>query len=332
MRLTVTYPLRSGRLVLRTEADWDRDLRPESESATGATFRLELPDGRLALKPCLRDGDTLHWAQGPDYVLDAHEVDPELFPYFFDPPRGRVSDVLSVGSEVGTHRVRVYHPPGYDENTLRRYPVLYMQDGRNLFLPEESFGGQEWRVDETMDRLDGMHAIRKTLVVGISPADREREYTAPGYAAYGRFVVDRLKPLVDHNLRVLPGPAHTVTMGSSLGGVAALHLAWAHPEVFGRVACLSSTFGYQDDLFARIAEDPPRPLLVYLDSGWPRDNFDATNRMRDLLVSRGWRLGVDLLQFSFPDGLHDERSWAVRCHLPFQFFFGRAWRAARGEL
>ena len=71
------------------------------------------------------------------------------------------------------------------------------------------------------------------------------------------------------------------------------------------------------------------PGLIYLDSGWPRDNFDATNAMRDLLVHRGYRLGSDLVHFSFPEGLHDESSWAARLHVPFQLFFGRAWSVGR---
>lgn len=341
MRVTVTYPVSSlarpaARLVLRTDLDWDKDVLPVSvldpgpPGAPGDRVAFEIPFHAPfhAVKPCIRDGDSLHWSKGSDYVLSANEVDPDIWPYFFAEERGRVSDVLRVPCEEGSdrsHAVRVYFPPGYDENTLGRFPVVYMNDGQNLFLPEEAFAGQEWQVDETMDRLDRMNAIRKALVVGVAPSDRERQYTLPGYRDYGRFMVERLKPLVDAKLRTRPGPHDTVVMGSSLGGVASLHLAWAHPGVFGRAACLSSTFGYNDDLFQRIATEPKRDILVYLDSGWPRDNFDATNAMRDLLVSRGYALGRDLLQFSFPDGTHDEGSWSGRLHVPFQFFLGRAW-------
>lgn len=332
MRLCVTYPLSAGqRLVLRTGEDWERDLLPVETTATSAVFEVEIPARNLELKPCLREGSALHWARGPNYVLSAHEPERSLWPYFFGEERGKVSDILKVDFEGQTRAVRVYHPPGYDENTLRRFPVLYMQDGQNLFFPEEAFQGHEWRVDETMDRLDQMNALRKAIVVGVAPSDRMKDYTRPGYGAYGRFLAQKLKPLVDYHLRTRIAPEDTVVMGSSLGGVAALHVAWEQPEVFGRVACLSSTFGRMDDLFERIATDARRKLLIYLDSGWPRDNYDATNAMRDLLVSRGFRLGVDLLQFSFPEGLHDEHSWAARIHLPFQFFFGRAWRAQRGE-
>ena len=132
---------------------------------------------------------------------------------------------------------------------------------------------------------------------------------------------------IDLSRRTRPEAESTIVMGSSLGGVASLHLAWAHPTVFGRAACLSSTFGHADDLFERVGRDPKPAVQIYLDSGWPRDNYDATNAMRDRLVARGFRLGEDLLHFSFPDGLHSERSWALRVHLPFQFFLGRAWTA-----
>lgn len=331
MRIRVNFPVGQGRLVLRTEKNWDEDVEAIEADDNGAVFFVELVRPTLALKPCLRRGDAFLWARGQNYVLNAHEPFPSLYPFFQGSEHGRVSDVLPFHVDGVTRSVRVYTPPGYDDNPLRRYPVVYMQDGKNLFFPEEAFAGTEWRVDETMDRLDQMNAIRKAIVVGIHPADRMRDYTMPGYAAYGRFLVDHVKPFVDATYRTRPGRADTVVVGSSLGGVVSLYLAWEHSDVFGRAACLSSTFGVFDDLFERIARESRRDVLLYLDSGWPRDNYDATNAMRDLLVARGFRLGVDLLQFSAPEGLHSEASWAARLHIPFQFFFGRAWLAQRGE-
>jgi predicted alpha/beta superfamily hydrolase len=332
MRIRVNFPVGDGRLVLRTEHAWDEDVQPVEADADGATFVVSMTRPLLALKPCLVRGGALLWARGANYVLNAHEPFPSLFPFFEGSDHGRVSAVVPFDVDGVARSVRVYTPPGYDGNPLRRYPVVYMQDGKNLFFPDEAFAGNEWRVDETMDRLDQMNAIRKAIVVGIHPADRMREYTKPGYDAYGRFLVEQLKPWVDAGYRTRPGRNDTVVMGSSLGGVVSLYLAWQHPDVFGRAACLSSTFGVFDDLFERIAHEPRRDVLLYLDSGWPRDNYDATNAMRDLLVARGFRLGVDLLQFSAPEGLHTEASWAARLHIPFQFFFGRAWLAQRGEV
>jgi predicted alpha/beta superfamily hydrolase len=331
MRIVVNYPVGDGRMILRTEQDWDRDVEPVEANATAAVFDVAFSRPTLALKPCLRRGRDLRWSRGHNYVLNAHEPHPSLYPYFDGSEHGHVTDIVQFDTDGVSRAVRVYLPPGYAENPLRRFPVVYMQDGQNLFFPDEAFAGTEWRVDETMDRLDQMNAIRKAIVVGVHPGDRMKDYTRPGYEAYGRFLRQTLKPFVDAKFRTRPGPQQTVVMGSSLGGVVSFHLAWSNPDVFGRAACMSSTFGVFDDLFERVAREPRRDILLYLDSGWPRDNHDATNAMRDLLVARGYRLGVDLLQFSAPEGLHTEASWAARLHLPFQFFFGRAWLAQRNE-
>ncbi len=330
MKISVTYPCSTGGLILRTALNWDRNVSPVRVDGHCAWFDIDFAGANtLELKPCLLEGDKVTWSKGPNYVFSAHEPDPDIWPYFHGAETGRVSEVLHVTAEGVTHAVRIYFPPGYDENELRRFPVLYMQDGQNLFFPQEAFAGHEWQVDETMDRLDRMNSIRKTIVVGVAPADRMRDYTKPGYEAYGRFVVNTLKPLIDAKFRTRVGARDTAVMGSSLGGVTALYLAWTYPHIFGRVACLSSTFGFKDDLFARIATEPKRDILIYLDSGWPKDNYDTTNAMRDLLVSRGYQLGTELLQFSFPQGTHNEGSWAGRIHIPFQFFFGRSWATQR---
>ena len=102
-----------------------------------------------------------------------------------------------------------------------------------------------------------------------------------------------------------------------------LRAAWEYPQVFGHAGCMSSTFGYRDDLMQRIARDPRRPIRIYLDTGWPDDNYEITRSMRLLLESRGFQDGVDLRYAAFPLARHDEEAWAQRVHLPFQFFFGR---------
>ena len=221
------------------------------------------------------------------------------------------------------HRFRVFLPPGYRENTLKRYPVLYMHDGNNLFLKEEAFLGNTWRTDEVLVVLNKMNAIEQAIVVGIHPHEREREYTQPGYEEYGRFLVETLKPLIDTKYRTLPGPINTAAMGSSLGGVVSFYLGWQWPEVFGNVACLSSTFTFRDDLLERVATEPKRPLKIYLESGWPRDNYEPTRSMRDRLLWKGYQPGTELFYLAFPNAKHDESSWADRSPIPFQFLFGK---------
>ena len=105
------------------------------------------------------------------------------------------------------------------------------------------------------------------------------------------------------------------------------YLAWEHPDVFGMAGCLSSTFGWRDDLMERVATEPRRRVRFYLDSGWPRDNYEVTRGMRDRLAARGWRPGEDLFHLAYPEARHDERAWAGRLHVPFQYFFGPSFLA-----
>lgn len=316
--IRVHYPSDRGALVLRTSLDWDADV-PGTLTEDGAVFQIQSDEPWLYFKPCLRVGDTLHWLPGFNRVAAPGAGGRDIYPRFFSGLTGTLSPVNTLDGV----RFRVYFPAGYDENPLKRYPVLYMHDGANLFLPEEAFGGRAWEVDETLDLLHALAVIDQVIVVGIYPGDRMQQFTAPGYVAFSAWCADVLRPHIDAHLRTLTGPEHTAVLGSSLGGVIALQTGWAHADVFGMAGCLSSTFGWQDDLFERIGREEKRPTRIYLDSGWPEDNFERTVAMRDLLASRGCSHGEQLLHFAFPGATHDEPSWRARLHIPFQWFFGR---------
>lgn len=327
VEVRVHYPLDVGRLVLRSEVDWERDLEPVREVRAAGVFDFSLPmegSHRYFKVVRLREG-AVDWAQGDNMLaVRGSRGRVEVWPHFSPDDTCHVCDQHSIPSKLAAagHRVRVFLPPGYGENTLERFPAVYMQDGHNLFFPEESFAGETWRVEETLRVLQQMNLTRKVIVVGVYPSDRTREYTQPGCEEYGRALVEELVPWVDEHYRTIGTPESTVVMGSSLGGVVSLHLAWRHPHVFGGAACLSSTFGFADDLLQRVSSDAKRPIRVYLDSGWPHDNYEATRSMRNALSSRGFVEGDDLHYFAFPRATHDERSWALRIHVPFQLFFG----------
>lgn len=316
--LVVRYPRGSRPLVLRTERDWSRDVAPVRADAASATFELTGVGTRgLYCKPCLLTASGLVWAHGANVLLRERR---EVYPCFL-----QTAGALGPVRQVGAYRLRVYTPPGYGENTLKRYPVLVANDGANLFDDRESFAG-EWRVDETLQTLDAMSVIDKLLVVGVHAGARSRDYTAPGYTTYARYLAETLVPALDRGYRTLAAPRERATIGASLGGVAALATAWQHPRVFGNAICLSATFGYADDLPDRVVREPRRDLRIYVDSGWPRDNFERTRRLLDGLLANGYVFGRDVLGFAFPGARHRERDWADRLHLPLQFVFGKARR------
>ena len=333
-RLQVCYPPGHGRIVLRTESDWERNIEPLTVSADGATSMFEVTSSRpyVYFKPCLHQAHQVLWSAGPNYLLLMAEPDGRTcYPYFSAGAEGSFSSLIEIPSKIlgRQHRLRVYLPPGYTENTLATYPVIYMQDGQNLFFPEEAFQGQEWRVDETSQTLRAMRAVDDVIIVGVYNADRMREYTKPGYETYARSLVEELVPAEQRLLRGARDRRKRSVWGSSLGGVVSFYTAWQYPEVFGTACCMSSTFSYQDDLIDRVLSEPRREVGFYLDSGWPGDNYEVTLAMATALISRGWRFGHDLIHLCFPQAAHNESAWGIRLHLPLQFFFGAVARASR---
>jgi enterochelin esterase-like enzyme len=320
----VHHPL-AAHLVLRTSADWTHDLPPAAlPDLTTAEFRLPPGTPAWAAKACLRGDEELLWAGGLDVPLAGGAKGLDLYPQFAPTRHGTVSDRWEVPGHDGSpaHSVRVYLPPDYEAHPSRRYPVVYMQDGHNLFYPAESFAGQTWEVPQTMDLLISLGLVPAAIVVGIYPTRRMEEYTQPGYTRYGRWIVETLKPLVDAAYRTRRDAGSTSVMGSSLGGVVSFYLAWQWPQVFGAAACQSSTFGWRDNLIARVRHEPRRPVRIYLDSGGMGDNSYATRNMGQALAGRGYSEGRELAFHTFAGAGHNERAWATRLHLPLQFLLG----------
>lgn len=322
MKVIVQYPLQEGRIVLRTELDWQQSILGKRIKNHCYQFTLETDRPFLYYKPCLELGDQLYWSLGHNNLATRASHLNQTTPAFFY-PGGTISlKPEKYQFEGREYLIRVYHPPGYHENPYARYPVIYMHDGHNLFFPHEAFAGVTWKVDSTLELLDSMSSVEKCIVVALYPQDRMTDYTRPGYQHHGRFLIEHLMPTLEQELNCLKGPLNTAVFGSSLGGVASFYLAWQYPQVFGMAACLSSTFGWQDDLFQRVASEKRPAVCFYLDSGWPGDNYEVTRNMTALLLSRGAVWGRDLLSVTYPLERHNEGAWATRLHLPIQYFFG----------
>jgi len=213
----VFYPAGEDQIVLRTELDWYTDLEPVAVSADRQRHEFVLEGNRpfLYFKTCIRRGGTIEWSTGPNVLLLLTTDDPrQVYPFFHSGTAGTFSPVLEIDSKIlgRKHFLRAYLPPGYGENPLKRYPVLYMQDGRNLFFPEEAFLNQEWQVDESLGLLDNMNAADKCVVVGLFSHDRMGDYTKPGYERYARSIVEEVKPFVDREYRTLTDRLETGVM------------------------------------------------------------------------------------------------------------------------
>jgi predicted alpha/beta superfamily hydrolase len=237
----------------------------------------------------------------------------------WEPYHGRtvVGDVRILRGELDRD-LYAYVPPAYEE-TDRRFPVLYMHDGLNLFDAPLSFNG-EWRVDETMEALaaEGLEAI----VVGIPHgADRRTEYVpAAGGAAYIRFLVDEVKPLVDASLRTEPGRETTGLAGSSLGGVISLYGFLVRDDVFSFAGVMSPALWFDESLFALAEQLPRRDGRIWLDVGGREDPDEPEQneryvrdfeRLASILRLRGYTES-QLRALFVPEARHHESAWGLR--------------------
>jgi predicted alpha/beta superfamily hydrolase len=332
--LRVSYPAGEGRLTIRTDEDWDRDIDAIAVSDDGNTwtFRFQAARPFLYFKPCLSRGGKQLWSVGANNLLLMGEDDHRIcYPFFLSPAHGRFSDLIEFPSAIlgRAHRLRVYVPPGYEENTLASHPIAFMQDGQNLFFPHEAFLGAEWSVDDTSETLRAMRAVDDFVIVGIHTDDRMRDYTEPGCERYGQSLAEEIVPEAQRRLRVGTHRRFRSVWGSSLGGVVSFHTVWQHADVFGAAICMSSTFSHRNTLIDRVLNEPARDVGFYLDSGWPGDNYEVTMAMATALITRGWRYGHNLMHLCFPNAEHNEAAWGMRLHLPMQFLNGAVARASR---
>ena len=248
-----------------------------------------------------------------------------------------LSDSFAIPQLGRTRRVWLYLPPGYG-TTTKRYPVLYMHDGQNLFDAATSFAG-EWGIDET---LDSLHARGDggVIVVGVDHGGTHRldEYN-PWRAvradlgggdgkAYVEFLVHSLKPYIDQHYRTRADRAHTGVMGSSMGGLISLYAALRYPDVFGRAGVFScACWIARNDIlaYARHAMPlQPLPRLYFVAGGAETADGESVRDQAavvDSLASAGFPIGTAVWASSPADGTHAEWFWRREFPAAYRWLF-----------
>lgn len=249
-----------------------------------------------------------------------------------------------------TRRLTVWVPPGGRRPGAGRFPVLYLNDGQNLFEPERAFAGRTWRVPQTALRLVRRRRVPPLLIVGIDHggARRGREYlpvndelnpsaSDPLGREYAEFVTREVMPFIARHYPVAHGASNTGFGGSSYGAVAALHTAMIKPGVFGRLLLESpSLYVGREHLLARATQVARWPGRIYLGVGTretsrtERDEETVNNVIKLERVLRGAGLGPRRLRVVVQEGgTHSEDAWADRLPQALEFLFDGRQPAAR---
>jgi predicted alpha/beta superfamily hydrolase len=247
---------------------------------------------------------------------------------------------LNSGIFGNTRLVRVWLPPDYDGWGATRYPVLYLNDGQNLFDPATAFGGVPWQVGETATRLILEQKIRPLIIVGIdNTKDRAREYipykssdprvlNAKG-KCYPDFLQREVMPLIEEHYPILKGAENTGLGGSSLGGLITLYAQLAAPGVFGRLLIESpSVFVANRKILDECRRFRNWPTRVYLgmgtrETGNAEKDAKIVGDVRELqTILREAGLDERRLKVRVEEGAsHTESAWAARFPEALEFLY-----------
>jgi enterochelin esterase-like enzyme len=236
--------------------------------------------------------------------------------------------------ELPARPLYVYLPEAAAHARRRKFPVIYCQDGQNIWDdPHCCFGHGGWYLNRIVDQLAREGKMEPVILVGIPNSDqRYREY-APGRSyfdiaghSYASYVRDVVKPHIEKTFPARRTAKDNAVLGSSLGGLVALWMAHHMPDVFGKAACLSGAFQVRDRQRKSFADfvrtQPHRKLKVYLDSGTVDDGVLLTCKVRDAYLAQGWKMGKDLMHFEDRGAEHNERFWRDRVWRALTFLFG----------
>ncbi len=253
---------------------------------------------------------------------------------------------------VAPREVDVWLPPGYEAHSGDRFPVIYLQDGQNLFDPAKSYAGTAWEIDRALERLIAAGRTRGAILVGIwnTGLTRSADYfpakavrvgdiaaVPNAYATqshpivsdlYLKFLVRELKPFIDRTYRTQSGPAHTFLMGSSIGALISAYGVAEYPGVFGGAACLSTHWLAGDGAVIDYLQGHlpgASDHRFYFDHG--TETLDAQYgpyqlRMDAVMKAHGYEQGVSWETRVFPGADHSEASWGRRVEVPLSFLLG----------
>lgn len=265
------------------------------------------------------------------------------------PSSGKIVRLTGLSwNKIEARNVDVWLPKNYNQDSLKRFPVIYMHDGQNLFDAKLSYGGKEWRVDETVTLLASKGIIDECIVVGIwNSPKRFQEYMPeePFYKMgvglqeiivnerggkplsdnYTNFIINELIPNIDKDFRTLNNKENRFIAGSSMGGLISLYTILKYPDYFSAAACISTHWpvclkqnnpSIPTAIITWMDEKIPvnPPYRLYFDYG--TETLDAWYEpYQDLatsyLVNKGFPRG-NLLVSKYSGEAHNEESWSKR--------------------
>lgn len=301
------------------------------------------PGEKLTFVPNGSLGGTLYWdhspATGGDYhtILDAFVLqDGQIYNYW---PPASVSASRIIVTNCGSsfpaipgRTVWIYLPRGYDQNTWKKYPVLYMHDGTNCFRPGGPFG--TWAAETNADYMISLGMMRETIIAAVdNGTNRIHEYLPPydSYAGrpgiadqYANFLIHNVRPMMDFHYRTLNDRDNTLTLGSSCGGVVSFYLG-LETNIFGKIGPMSTAMWIAPVLKGRMETNDTSGLRIYMDMGTDESDGDEPEMWNDhwivydILLRDGYVPNETLRSEIGCGHPHSEWAWDARLPMAYEF-------------
>lgn len=214
-----------------------------------------------------------------------------------------------------SRRIWIYLPPGYKTST-KRYPVLYMHDGQNLF-DAASTGYGEWGVDEILDSLTH-NGKAASIVVGIDNGPRRMNEYNPYYfertgegegERYLDFIIKDLKPNIDKRFRTLPSKENTIIAGSSMGALISYYAVLKYPSVFGKAGIFSPAFWTAPPIYSFTDSLASRAGGMFFFYIGELEGEAMLKNMNKVTSQLGKLSNALLYTVIDPSGRHNEEAW-----------------------
>ncbi|MCU0354563.1 MAG: alpha/beta hydrolase-fold protein [Cytophagales bacterium] len=317
----------AGTYVFSFPPDWQQPEQLEYKYTRGGWDFVELDEnGNSTHNRTLAAGEFAKRDFVPKWRQRNIPFDPAFLPIVHI-----VSEHFEMPQLKRNRRITALLPHNYHQ-TDRRYPVLYMQDGQNLFNEESPFGN--WAIDQRLAQL-AQRGHGDVIVVAIDHGDEERirefsPYPTPKWGRgegrrYTHFLAETLKPHIDSTLRTLPDRAHTGIGGSSMGGLISIYAGLMHPETFGRLMVFSPSLWLTPKIyFDAIEFFNPSDTRIYLYGGEKESGsmVPNLNRLKETLEKRGMDYGQLHFQVSVnPKGHHNEAVWGAEFPKAVEWLF-----------
>jgi predicted alpha/beta superfamily hydrolase len=271
----------------------------------------------------VQDGQAYTYIPAASVSVPRRDYSPASVPTLFSPQLNQ------------TRGYRVFLPRGYAEHADRRYPVLYMHDGQNVF-DQGTFGS--WNAGPTLTALQADGRMDEIIVVGLDNVGdtRRSDYSPPSDLGradrYVDYIVNTVKPHIDGGYRTLTDAANTAAMGSSMGGVVSLYMGYDFNNRFKRVGAMSTAFWIVPGLTSYIRTQPARDLKIYMDSGdsgstsggnngdgyW--DSYNTRDALMGGLPAKYALEGSMRYVIGFGQ-VHNESAWAARLPGSLMYLF-----------